>query len=417
MNGRNIDQDNGTPPENAGGGTNYRKNRVSEDCKRLSSASGDEMMSREEYCYRRNLSVGFWLAIVIAIINIYWMFDAGYKGAYGPLRFVAFAVGGMMSVSSIMVIVAARTKLNRNIKLHKRLQLYYQITTVIEAALFAMVRGQTIVSIGGAENELYRYTGVSIMTLNLFTITFYPLPKARDAAIVLTLMFASGIVPEFVGGGAAYDIASQVVIRLMVAAVYMLARRDALRMADNYREITATHRKLAELAYRDGLTGLYNFRAMTRYLRFARKEPQIETVGVIIVDVDEFKNYNDRYSHSAGNIALCRISERLGEILNGQGLELFRYGGEEFVIFTDNFTEKELLDLACEIRASVVDLDIEHDGTDRGVLTITCGVAMEPGSELDDKDFVVRADRQLYLGKGNGRNCVVYEGRLYAEGE
>ena len=203
----------------------------------------------------------------------------------------------------------------------------------------------------------------------------------------------------------------------MVAAVYMLARRDALRMADNYREITATHRKLAELAYRDGLTGLYNFRAMTRYLRFARKEPQIETVGVIIVDVDEFKNYNDRYSHSAGNIALCRISERLGEILNGRGLELFRYGGEEFVIFTDNFTEKELLDLACEIRASVVDLDIEHDGTDRGVLTITCGVAMEPGSELDDKDFVVRADRQLYLGKGNGRNCVVYEGQLYAEGE
>ena len=47
MNGRNIDQDNGTPPENAGGGTNYRKNRVSEDCKRLSSASGDAMMSRE----------------------------------------------------------------------------------------------------------------------------------------------------------------------------------------------------------------------------------------------------------------------------------------------------------------------------------------------------------------------------------
>ena len=62
-------------------------------------------------------------------------------------------------------------------------------------------------------------------------------------------------------------------------------------------------------------------------------------------------------------------------------------------------------------------LDIEHDGTDRGVLTITCGVAMEPGSELDDKDFVVRADRQLYLGKGNGRNCVVYEGQLYAQGE
>lgn len=417
MDGRNIDQDNGTPSENAGGGTNYRKNRVSEDCKRLSSASGDEMMSREEYCYRRNLSVGFWLAIVIALINVYWMFDAGYKGAYGPLRFVAFAVGGLMSASSIMVIVVARTKLSRNIKLHKWLQLYYQITTVIEAALFAMVRGQTIVSIGGAENELYRYTGVSIMTLNLFTITFYPLPKARDAAIVLALMFASGIVPEFVAGGAAYDITSQVVIRLMVAAVYMLARRDALRMADNYRELTATHLKLTELAYRDGLTGLYNFRAMTRYLRFARKEPQIETVGVIIVDVDEFKNYNDRYSHSAGNIALCRISERMCEVLNGRGLELFRYGGEEFVIFTDNFTEKELLDLACEIRASVMALDIEHDGTDRGVLTITCGVAMEPGSELDDKDFVVRADRQLYLGKGNGRNCVVYEGQLYAQGE
>lgn len=72
MNGRNIDQDNGTPPENAGErGTNYRKNSVSEDCKSLSSASGDEMMSREEYCYRRNLSVGFWLATVIAIINIY----------------------------------------------------------------------------------------------------------------------------------------------------------------------------------------------------------------------------------------------------------------------------------------------------------------------------------------------------------
>ena len=406
------------PPNPArGGGTKKIKKRVSDACMRLTGAKDGDLISREEFCYRRNISVGFWLAIVVSIINVYWVIDTAYKSSPGILRIIVLTVGVIAAFSAIGVVILSsrQSKIKKTIKLHRWVQFYCQILTVIEVGVFATARSIAATSLGGASNPLYDYMGVSLASLNLFTMAFYPLPRFGDAAIVLSFMGACGAIPKLLPGRESYDILSNMVMRIMVAAIYLLSRHDSLKMADNRRELIGATRRLAERAYRDGLTGLYNFRAIVRCLDRANGDPQVTAVGVIIMDVDEFKSYNDRYSHSAGNSALIRISERISELLNPLGLELFRYGGEEFVVLADNPSPEEMIGIACMIRDSVRSLNVEHEDSEYGVLTITCGVAIEDGENLDGNGFVTRADRQLYFGKERGKNCVAYDGKIYEQ--
>lgn len=167
---------------------------------------------------------------------------------------------------------------------------------------------------------------------------------------------------------------------------------------------------IGEIAARDGLTGLKNRRAfdahLTRAWQQALRDRKI--LIVMLIDVDFFKRFNDRYGHQAGDAALQRIAAVV-EGFTKRALDLAaRYGGEELVVLLYDVPREAAAQLADAMRSAVQALQIEHlDGTSSGVVTISVGVAVvHPTLVRNPEGAVQLADEALYSAKDAGRNRV-----------
>lgn len=169
-----------------------------------------------------------------------------------------------------------------------------------------------------------------------------------------------------------------------------------------------TRAALKELADSDSLTGLFNRRMFEILLERALLESQRERhcLGLMLVDVDYFKSYNDRYGHPMGDAALQAVAETLGA-LPRRSLDIAaRLGGEEFALVFCDLVPDFATRTAERVRQRVEALGIPHEGSQvSGVLTVSIGVALsEPGDTR--ASLYKRADEALYRSKGEGRNRV-----------
>ena len=187
-----------------------------------------------------------------------------------------------------------------------------------------------------------------------------------------------------------------------------LALEEKVQQRTN--ELEAANRKLLDLSSTDGLTGLANRRRFdavweTEWQRALR---QGLSLAVAMIDVDQFKAYNDHYGHQAGDECLKQVAQVLGTMAQRSGELAARYGGEEFVVILPSLDRDEALTEAERIRAAVQALHIEHAfGTGAGVLTISIGVATCIPSQGESSAGLLRAaDAALYEAKHQGRNRV-----------
>ncbi|MBF0452718.1 MAG: diguanylate cyclase [Candidatus Magnetomorum sp.] len=160
---------------------------------------------------------------------------------------------------------------------------------------------------------------------------------------------------------------------------------------------------------RDPLTGLYNRRHMQEALeREARRVERRKTsLGIIMMDVDHFKAFNDTYGHEAGDIVLKELGAFLKQRTRGEDIAC-RYGGEEFILILTDANPENTKIKAEEIRADVKDrLKIKHHGQTLNI-TISLGVAIYPTHGLTTEETLKAADMALYKAKANGRDCVEY---------
>ena len=171
------------------------------------------------------------------------------------------------------------------------------------------------------------------------------------------------------------------------------------------------HGLLQDLAEKDFLTGLLNRRAFTeradRSWRQAQREKQ--ALGVVMMDVDFFKRYNDHYGHAAGDEALRQIARVIGEHARRPLDCAARYGGEEFVGIWYGLNEGQLLAILQSIRSGIEALGLTHAYSDAaGVVTLSIGMAyLSPYPHQSLSDALRLADVALYLAKEQGRNRVV----------
>ncbi len=164
-----------------------------------------------------------------------------------------------------------------------------------------------------------------------------------------------------------------------------------------------------KLAVTDGLTGIHNHRyfqdSLARALERASRDRV--PVSVLMVDIDHFKQYNDRYGHIAGDVALREVATALRDSLPS-GAVVSRYGGEEFAAILYAIGKQESLEEAEHARAGVEALSLAGPGeTDGSTLTISLGVATFPEDASDRNSLIDWADLSLYLAKTGGRNRVV----------
>lgn len=182
--------------------------------------------------------------------------------------------------------------------------------------------------------------------------------------------------------------------------------RDQLRDALGSRiSLLEANKKLNHLSQYDTLTGIPNRRGMDEFL--ARVYPDHKELFLAMMDIDEFKKYNDRYGHLAGDKALVTVAGILEKYALQTGGFTARFGGEEFVwVDTLNGTKnvKRILE---EIQASLYHQNIVHEAVSVGRLTISIGYAKKQNGETVE-ELIKNADIALYEAKAKGRNCITY---------
>jgi diguanylate cyclase (GGDEF)-like protein len=174
-------------------------------------------------------------------------------------------------------------------------------------------------------------------------------------------------------------------------------------------------KELQGLAFRDGLTGLFNRRHFDRELeRIWHQHAQADSqnlVAAIMIDIDAYKSYNDHYGHQRGDECLRRVAQAIASAARRPTDVVARYGGEEFVLILADTDQHGALIVAERIRASIENLRIPRPAYPTGIVTVSVGVAAQrPGHDGDGSGgLVAAADRALYGAKQRGRNrtCMV----------
>jgi diguanylate cyclase (GGDEF)-like protein/PAS domain S-box-containing protein len=166
--------------------------------------------------------------------------------------------------------------------------------------------------------------------------------------------------------------------------------------------------KLEQLATRDGLTGLANRRCFddTLHAEWARAMRQKQPLSLLMVDVDNFKAYNDANGHLGGDECLKRIASAVASEMRANDL-VARYGGEEFAVILPNQSLKGAAIVAERIRCRVERLQVPNANASSGHVTVSIGAATAIASaDSNASQLVGIADAALYRAKHMGRNRI-----------
>jgi diguanylate cyclase (GGDEF)-like protein len=279
------------------------------------------------------------------------------------------------------------------------------MTMPISSALSAPFSAQ-----GAAEGRYEVLMLLALQVVGIYQFTGLLYRSALATCVALTAGFAVGTVIWELPPDAAGKYVFALVLATVLGAVSVRGTEGVARTE------FLEGKLLGELLERDPLTGLKNRRSFDEHLQRAWMQAQRDgrTVAVLMIDVDEFKRYNDMYGHQAGDEALRRVSGVLREF-GKRPLDLVaRYGGEEFAIVLHDVTLAHAREVAEHVRRSVEALAIAHRGATAaaaGAVTLSVGVALaQPTVGRTAHGAVQLADEALYEAKAAGRNRVVVKG-------
>jgi len=168
---------------------------------------------------------------------------------------------------------------------------------------------------------------------------------------------------------------------------------------------------LREMVVRDGLTGIHNRRMFDQHLQLAWNMAVRDgkSLALLLVDIDYFKRYNDRYGHQAGDDCLRIVAGALQQCARRPMDFVARYGGEEFAVVLYEASREYVAEVLTRIQRSIAELNIPHEASRvASRLTVSIGAAfILPGANRTHDGLIQLADEALYSAKEQGRNRVV----------
>jgi diguanylate cyclase (GGDEF)-like protein len=163
---------------------------------------------------------------------------------------------------------------------------------------------------------------------------------------------------------------------------------------------------LKQLAFLDGLTGIFNRRYfdshLQRCLGYAQRNSS--PLALLLIDIDYFKKYNDAYGHLAGDDCLRKIATALNQSLRRPADILARYGGEEFAVILPDTDDSGAEILARNMLEDISRQNIPHKYSPLGLVSVSIGISLKNDNENDPQALIERADKGLYHAKNAGRN-------------
>ncbi|WP_160689737.1 GGDEF domain-containing protein [Clostridium sp. C2-6-12] len=188
-------------------------------------------------------------------------------------------------------------------------------------------------------------------------------------------------------------------------------KREISENKTMYKKLQEANKKLKKLSLKDELTNLNNRRALREFIENLFKYEKKETpVSIIMIDIDNFKSYNDKYGHVNGDEVLRKVSCKLNETLRGSRDFVGRYGGEEFVYIALQTDEREIYEIAKEIKEKIYNLKIIHEYSEVcEYVTASLGVATIVPDNIEAVYECIRnADISLYQAKIQGKNKIMH---------
>jgi diguanylate cyclase (GGDEF)-like protein len=179
-------------------------------------------------------------------------------------------------------------------------------------------------------------------------------------------------------------------------------------------------RRLSSLSMTDGLTQIANRRYFDDFYsaEWRRACREGGSIGLIMVDVDHFKSFNDHYGHLEGDKCLTKLAQQLKAVVQRPRDFVARFGGEEFIVLLPSIQPEGLLVVAERLKQALDNLKIPHEYSNAGnIVTVSMGLAWcEPDKSYLPEQLIAAADEALYSAKDTGRDCrsevVIVENQL-----
>ena len=327
-----------------------------------------------------------------------------------------FAIGStiMICVCAFFILFFEYTK--RAEKKNKK-KLSYWTRSMSTKICVSMLLVTTLIFIYGDLHENLSLTNYMLMVIALGMVPNF---TWRELLCYL-LPITSFSVIIGVDAGASGHILVQIVM-LPILSLYsaQLRYHNSLRDFREKQALNAANAELEKLSETDPLTKLLNRRGMEKHIRSLTNSHRRsgENICMLMLDIDYFKQYNDKYLHTEGDRCLAKVGECLKNSAKRSTDIVARYGGEEFVVVVQDMKPSELVAFSLMIKNAVEALKISFDEA-RPYVTISVGVVLmemqgsNPSDELFIAQLIERSDTELYNAKNNGRNCVSIGGVIH----
>ena len=183
--------------------------------------------------------------------------------------------------------------------------------------------------------------------------------------------------------------------------------------SQHYKDLLENDR-LNDKAYYDSLTKCKNRHALTDFLKENAKKWRSKNLLIILFDIDNFKQYNDQFSHLGGDYCLRSIADAVRTEFASPSLDFFRYGGEEFLLFFELEEPKEAPLIMEKVRKAIRNQEIAAPhGAPKDVVTVSLGgILIERAEAFKFEDELALVDKYLYIAKANGKDVSCFNGEL-----
>lgn len=327
------------------------------------------------------------------ILNIYTKIAIGAFGGILGTVLMLFAIG-----------VNETTKVDLRYLVVVLVCLYIGKTAGVVAALVIGVN--RILLFGVNISSLTNLTTITLLVVCCIVICGTKMSNFKKFMIMNALNI-------FLFGGAIKYVVSDAELALSIIAFYgiisLIGGFFAHSVCGYVVESNENYKKIKEMSSTDYLTGLNNVRQFdTIWTNYVEKSKQInEKFSLLLIDIDNFKQVNDKHGHLVGDMILQEIGEIFSNATRSNDI-VSRNGGEEFSILLPNCRKKQAIETAERIRAKVAEQDFVIDNEVINI-TVSIGVASYPESTIEVEKIINLTDQHLSAAKNQGGNRVIFK--------